>query len=71
MKKAAINPVAPVVELATAQEQSVHPLMKSYTFVSKKHVDYDNLTAFEAVSMAAVFLLAITTGVAFTAGILS
>jgi hypothetical protein len=63
MKKSVVNPVAPVVEIATEQEKAVHPLLKSYTFVSTKHVDYDKLTAFEAVSMAAVFLLTITAGV--------
>ena len=66
MKKSAINPVAPVVEIATEQEKTVHPLLKSYTFVSTKHVDYDKLTAFEAISMAAVFLFTITAGVVLT-----
>ena len=64
MNKAINTPVAPVAEITNAQteQKAVHPMQKSYTFVSKKHVDYDNLSAFEAVSMTAVFLLAITVG---------
>ena len=49
-----------------AQQNSgseVHPLRKHYYIVSKKAVDYENLSAFEAVSMSAVFLLALTAGV--------
>jgi hypothetical protein len=48
---------------AAVETKTVHPLMKSYTFVSKKHVDYNNLSAFEAVSMSAVFVLAVIAGV--------
>ena len=43
--------------------QKVHPLQKSYTLVSKKHVNYNDLTTFEAVSMSAVAVLAILVGV--------
>ncbi|MCC2631892.1 MAG: hypothetical protein K0S20_591 [Patescibacteria group bacterium] len=45
------------------EEKTVHPLQKSYMIVSKRHVDYENLTAFEAMSMSAVFVLAVTVGV--------
>ena len=45
---------------------AVHPLKRTYRIVSKKDVDYHNLTAFEAISMTAVFLLAITTGVVYS-----
>ena len=45
------------------QEAKVHPLQKSYMFVSTKHVDYNDLSAFEAISLSAVFVLAITVGV--------
>lgn len=48
------------------QEVQVHPLKRTYRIVSKKDVDYNNLTAFEAISMTAVFLLAITTGVLYS-----
>jgi hypothetical protein len=41
---------------------TVHPLKKNYMIVSTKTVDYDNLTAFEAVSMSLVFVLSITAG---------
>lgn len=44
-------------------KQEVHPLQKSYMFVSKKHVDYNKLTAFEAASMGVVGVLAILVGV--------
>jgi hypothetical protein len=40
----------------------VHPMKKSYMFISTKHVDYDKLTAFEAVSMTTVMVLAILVG---------
>ena len=46
-----------------AGQTEVHPLTKSYMFVSKRHVDLENLTAFEAVSMSLVAVLAITVGV--------
>lgn len=46
-----------------APVKEVHPLLKSYKLVSKSHVDYDNLSAFEAVSMSAVFVLAVVAGV--------
>lgn len=51
---------------AVAQEvtaQAVHPLQKSYMVVSKRHVDYNNLSVFEAVSMSAVMALAVLVGV--------
>ncbi len=54
--------VAPEVSVE-APAKEVHPLMKSYKLVSKTHVDYDNLSAFEAVSMSAVFVLAVLVGV--------
>lgn len=53
-KKIAAKPV---------EKQEVHPLQKSYMFVSKKHVSYDNLTTFESISMSAVAVLAILVGV--------
>ena len=40
----------------------VHPLLKSYTLVSDRHVDFNKLTAFEAVSMSSVLLLAVVAG---------
>ncbi|CAN5140218.1 hypothetical protein BH11PAT4_BH11PAT4_2190 [soil metagenome] len=42
--------------------QTVHPMHKSYTLVSTKHVDYDNLNAIEAVSMSLALVLAVTFG---------
>ena len=53
----------PAVSQNTVEVQAVHPLKKSYTIVSTKHVDYENLGAFEAISMTAVFVMAITAGV--------
>lgn len=50
------------VETKNVEQAAVHPLKKSYTFVSNRHVDYDKLTAFEAISMTAVFVLAVTVG---------
>ena len=52
----------PKVAAVTVVEPSVHPLQKSYTIVSDRHVDYNNLTAFEAVSLSAVFVLAVIAG---------
>ena len=49
--------------LAVEETPKVHPLLKSHMIVSKRHVDYNNLTAIEAVSMAAVFILTVSTGV--------
>jgi hypothetical protein len=39
--------------------ETVHPLKKSYTFISTKHVDYENLTAFEAVTMSLALFLGV------------
>ena len=43
-----------------------HPLTKSYMIVSTRHIDLNNLDAFEAISMSAVFMLAITLGVTYS-----
>ncbi len=43
-------------------EQAVHPMQKSYTLISTKHVDYNNLNAIEAVSMSLALVLAVTFG---------
>ena len=61
MKK--ITAVESSVNTESVESKAVHPLTKSYMFVSKKHVDYNNLSAFEAVSMSAVFALAVIAGV--------
>jgi hypothetical protein len=50
------------MENNTQVEQAVHPMKKSYTLVSTKHVDFDNLTAFEAVSMTMALVLAVLIG---------
>jgi hypothetical protein len=50
------------MENTNVGEQSVHPMQKSYTLVSTKHVDYDNLNAIEAVSMSLALVLAVTFG---------
>jgi hypothetical protein len=42
---------------------AVHPLKKSYTFVSTKHVDMDNLSHIEAASMTMALVLAVVIGV--------
>jgi hypothetical protein len=47
---------------------TVHPLLKSHMFVSTKHVNYDNLDAFEAISMTAVFMLAVIVGTVYGGG---
>lgn len=44
--------------------QAVHPLQKSYKVISTGHVDYDNLSAFEAVAMSLALVLSVTAGVA-------
>ena len=44
----------------TSHEQTVHPLHKSYTVISTKHVDYDNLSAFEATAMSLALILSVS-----------
>ncbi len=44
-------------------ETQVHPLHKSHMLISSKHVDYENITAFEAVAMSAVLVLSVLIGV--------
>lgn len=46
---------------------AVHPLKKSYTLVSTKHVDYDNLTAVEAVTMGLALVLSVSYGALYQA----
>lgn len=58
-------------EAVEAVQETVHPLQKSHMFISSKHVDYDQLTAFEAVSMTMVLFLAITAGLATSANLLA
>lgn len=64
MKKQAATKQPTILE-----ELEAHPLMQSHRLVSTKNVDYNNLTAFEAVSMAAVLILAVTAGVAQAANL--
>jgi len=54
------NTANPVVE---SVETAEHPMQKSYMFVSSRHVDYDNLTAFESITMSITLGLAVTLGV--------
>jgi len=56
---------AQAVEQESAAQEP-HFLHKQHLIVSKKTVDYNNLTAFEAVSMSAVFVLAVLVGVVST-----
>lgn len=49
-------------EQTNVEEVKVHPLKKSYTLISTKHVDYDNLTAIEAVTMSLALVLSVTIG---------
>lgn len=50
------------VSIEASEVQEVHPLQKSYMFVSKKHVDYENLDAFESVAMSIVLFLTVLAG---------
>lgn len=65
MKKLA-NSEVQTEEQAEVEEPKVHPMLKSHMFISKKHVEYNNLDAFEAVSMATVFILAVFVGVIYS-----
>lgn len=58
-------------EVVAVEEVKVHPLQKSYMFVSKKHVDYENLDAFEAVSLSLVMILAVTAGTILSMNVLT
>ena len=64
------NDVTPV---AAVEEKPVHFLKKSHMFVSTKHVNFDDLTAFEAGAMSLALVLAVVIGVLATSanGILS
>ena len=53
---------APEVVEPIVEEVKVHPLQKSYKFISTKHVDYDNLSAFESVALSLVLVLSVTVG---------
>ena len=46
-----------------APQEEVHFMRKQRMFVSTKTVDYDNLSAFESITMSAVFVLAVLVGV--------
>jgi len=59
------NTVTPIVE-AVASE-NVHPMHKSHFLVSKAHLDMDNLTVFDAVSLTAVIVLASTAAAVISA----
>lgn len=48
------------------EEVKVHPLHKSYMFISSKHVDYNNLNAIEAVTLSLALVLSVTIGVLST-----
>ena len=64
--------IAVVKTKPAAQNVAVHPLMKSHTLITTSgHVEYDKLNAFEAISMTAVFVLAIGAGVLTSSGILA
>lgn len=56
---------------ASEVQEAVHPLKKSYMFISSKHVDYNNLTYLEAASMSLALVLAVTIGVLQAASVLS
>ena len=58
------------VETVEVVEAKVHPLQKSYMFISSKHIDYDSLTAFEAISMTMELFLAVTAGLATSANLI-
>ena len=47
--------------------ETVHPMKKSYTLVSTKHLDLDNLSAFEATAMTLALVLAVSFGVFYQA----
>ena len=52
-----------VEQIAVSNEvEIVHPLKKSYTLISTKHVDYENLNAFEAVTLSVALFMAVTIG---------
>ncbi|HSI20805.1 MAG TPA: hypothetical protein VLA04_03865 [Verrucomicrobiae bacterium] len=62
--------MADVITPAAEESAAVHPLKKSYTFVSSKHVDVENLSYFEAASMSLALVLAVTIGVLQTTPVL-
>lgn len=49
-------------QVQVAEEAKVHPLQKSYKLISSKHLDYDNLDAFESVALSLVLVLSVTVG---------
>ena len=59
MKVTVNKEVAPKVEAV----DTVHPLRKEYRVISSKSVNYEDLSPFEAITIGATFVLAITAGV--------
>jgi hypothetical protein len=64
MKKATVSNVDQTTEPVA---DAVHPLKKSHMVISSKHVDYENLTSFEAVTMSMALVLAVLSGILFAA----
>jgi hypothetical protein len=60
MKK---NVATQAVENVSVEEPKTHFMKKSYTLISSKHVDYDNLTAIEAGAMTLALVLSVSVGV--------
>jgi len=58
-----VKNATPQVQSNEAAQQVKDTLQKSYMFVSTKHVDYNNLSAFESASMSLVMVLAVLIGV--------
>ena len=65
MKKATMSN-----EVQAPEQDAVHPMKKSHTLISSKHVDLENLNTIEAVSMTLALVLAVTYGV-LTSGVIS
>jgi hypothetical protein len=55
--------MADTTKQAAPAADSVHPMKKSYTLISTKHVDYENLSYFEAAAMSLALVMAVTIGV--------
>lgn len=51
------------VKTQSEVQEAVHPLKKSYMFISSKHVDYNDLSYLEAASMSLALVLAVIVGV--------
>ncbi len=53
----------------TEAAAQVHVMKRPITLISTKHIDFENLTAFESVTLSLALMLAVTAGHLSTLGV--